>query len=131
MNLRGIIQSVTCSSATAACVLALHNTASFASPPPSNRQPVQKAAIADSISIYKPTLAIADEPQLSFFDRNMKVPEKTARLWLIQRMKALQQRPPPTLQKVRAQWAASMEFSRKLEDKQIAFSNGRGNGASS
>src|SRR5665213_796901 len=28
-----------------------------------------------------------------------------ARLWLIKRMKALQRRPPPTLQTVREQWA--------------------------
>ena len=38
-----------------------------------------------------------------------------ARLCLIQRMKALQERPLPTLKKVQEQWAASIEFNRKLD----------------
>jgi hypothetical protein len=54
-----------------------------------------------------------------------------ARIWLIKRMQALQQRPPPTLQKAREQWAAAMEFRRKLGGRQNASLNGRGNGESS
>src|SRR6185437_2955011 len=38
--------------------------------------------------------------------------------WIIQRMEALQQRRPPTSQKMRAQWVASMEFNTRLENKQ-------------
>lgn len=38
--------------------------------------------------------------------------------WLLQRMKALRQRPPPTLEKVLAQMKASAEVRKRLDDKQ-------------
>ena len=44
----------------------------------------------------------------------------TAPSWLIQRMEALQQRPPPTSEKMRMQWAASMEYSKKSESNHFA-----------
>jgi len=54
-----------------------------------------------------------------------------ARLWLIKRMEALQQTPPPTLQKALGQWEAAMEYRRKLDGRQPTSVNGRGNEASS
>jgi hypothetical protein len=39
-------------------------------------------------------------------------------LWLKQRMETLRQMPPPTLQEVRTQLAASAEIRKKLTDKQ-------------
>lgn len=41
--------------------------------------------------------------------------------WLIQRMEALRKMPPPTSQKMRAQWAASMEFSQKSGSKDSVY----------
>jgi len=37
--------------------------------------------------------------------------------WIIQRMEVLRQKQPPTLQKMREQWVASMEFNTRLENK--------------
>ena len=48
-----------------------------------------------------------------------------APLWLRQRMAALRQMPPPTLNKVRAQLKASAELRRKLDDRLTASSSGR------
>ena len=131
MKLTQIIEPIMFSSATAACALMLNSAASFADTSRTDSQPIQTTAVCGTIFIAEPPNVIAAEPQLMLFDRHLKVPVIEAPLWLTQRMKALQQRPPPTLQAVRAQWAASMEFSRKLENRQTASSNGHGNGASS
>jgi hypothetical protein len=74
----------------------------------------------DSAKIWREAIASKNE---------RKVIE--APIWLANRMKALQQRPPPTLKTVQAQWAASMEFSRKLDDRQPASLSGRENEKSS
>jgi hypothetical protein len=118
MNMTNIFQSATHGSATAAIILMLNNTSSAATQY-ANKQPVQ-TTVNVPIVIENPAFAAAIEPQLLLFDRHFRVPVITAPLWLTQRMEALRQMPPPTLQKVRTQWKASAEVRRKLDDKRAA-----------
>jgi hypothetical protein len=100
---------------TAVCVVLLNisnSMNSFTSRGLAVQHPDQVVGV-DSTSIYAQTIAVAAKPQALDF----MAPETTPRIWLINRMKALQQRPPPTLQKVRTQWKASAEVRRKLEGK--------------
>jgi hypothetical protein len=127
MNLTEIIQSATHGSATAAIILMLNNTSSAATPY-ADKQPVQ-TTISVTIVIDKPALSVATEPQLLLFDRHLKVPVITAPLWLLQRMEALRKMPPPTLERMLTQSKASAEVRKKLDGRQTASSNGRGNGA--
>lgn len=48
-----------------------------------------------------------------------------APLWLLQRMEALQQRPPPTLQEVETSFRAAEETRSRYEGRPSSFPNGR------
>lgn len=54
-----------------------------------------------------------------------ETPVITAPLWLLQRMKALQQRPPPTLHEVETSFRAAEETRSKCEDNPSSSANGR------
>ena len=119
MKLTNAIQSATRSGATAACILALNSTASIAANSCTDSPPVQTRTSSSSIFDVEPIIAVAAKPQ-ALFDRHLTVPETTAPMWLIQRMEALQQMPPPTLQEVDTQLKASAEIRKKLTDRQLA-----------
>jgi hypothetical protein len=81
-------------------------------------------AIRAKVVFNEPKIGAELEARFEGFWKQSEIvqldPEKkpSAPSWLIQRMEALQQMPPPTSEKMRAQWAASMEYSRKLGSKQ-------------
>jgi len=122
MKLTETIQSATVGSATAAIILMLNNT-SFAATPYADKQPAQMT-ISVPIFIDKPAFSVATEPQLMLFDRHLKVSEIKAPLWLLKRMEALRQMPPPTLEEVDTQLKASAEIRMRLTDRRFASSNG-------
>src|SRR5690242_4591056 len=94
------------SSATTAVLCVLNNTA--AAIPCVIRQPIQ-TTISAPVALENPAW-VASEPQLFLFERHLSVPVMKAPLWLQQRMKALQQRPPPTLQEVETSFRAAEEM---------------------
>jgi hypothetical protein len=79
-------------------------------------------AIKAKVIFNEPTVGSQLESRFEEFWKQSEVSQldsakkPTAPSWLIQRMDALQQRPPPTLQKMRTQWKAAAEALAKLGD---------------
>jgi hypothetical protein len=87
---------------TTAFVIVL-NTSSIAATPCNVRQ---AAKSTHSTPIASPKTAGDLDPLQLLLGQQRAVPVIAAPLWLIERRKALQQMPPPTLQRMRIQWKA-------------------------